>query len=112
MGSLSVISDTPLGDAEPSLPDTQASIVDRLGLALSTEEVLSLFDKLKKEQDLAKAIKSNDAEVPVLLWDKAVCQGEPLEEQKKAPSLLSLFPQGLSAATLARDEGFDEVRVW
>jgi hypothetical protein len=37
------------------------------------DDNMSLFVCLKKEHDLAKAVKSDDAEVPVFLWDNAVC---------------------------------------
>ena len=43
-----------------------------------------LFAKLKQEHDLAKAVKSDDAEVPVDLWDQAVCRAPPSEVEKKA----------------------------
>jgi hypothetical protein len=45
-------------------PDLDPTLLDTSGAAL--------FDKLKKEHDLAKAIKNIDAEVPIHLWDTAV----------------------------------------
>ncbi len=33
---------------------------------------MALFDKLKKEHDIAKAVKSNNAKVPIHLWDEGV----------------------------------------
>jgi len=44
----------------------------------------SLFAKLKLEHDLAKAVKSDDAEVPIHLWDQAVWNGTPSETEKAA----------------------------
>ncbi len=41
-----------------------------------------LFAKLKQEHDLAKAVKLDDAEVPVDLWDQAVCRAPPSEVEK------------------------------
>ncbi len=43
-----------------------------------------LFTKLKQEHDLAKAVKSDDAEVNVELWDQAVCKGPPSDAERKA----------------------------
>ena len=50
-----------------------------------------LFAKLKQEHDLAKAVKSDDAEVPVDLWDRAVCRAPPLEVEKKALTVVRDF---------------------
>jgi hypothetical protein len=88
-GSPSAVGNTPLVHAEPSRLATQALIVNRLGVA--QEDDLSLFDKLKRKHDLAKAIKSDNAKVPIYLWDAAVCWGEPSNDQKKALSTLRSF---------------------
>jgi hypothetical protein len=45
---------------------------------------LALFAKLKQEHNLAKAIKSDNTEVHVDLWDLAVCKGSPLDDKRKA----------------------------
>jgi hypothetical protein len=45
--------------------------------------VLLIFEKLKQERDLAKVVKSDDAEVPVDLWDKAVWKGGGSDDEKK-----------------------------
>ena len=50
-----------------------------------------LFSKLKQEHDLAKAVKSDDAEVPVDLWDQAVCRAPPSEVKKNALNVLRDF---------------------
>ena len=50
-----------------------------------------LFAKLKQEHDLAKAVKSDDAEVPVDLWDQAVCRSPPSEVEKKALTVMRDF---------------------
>jgi hypothetical protein len=47
-----------------------------------------MFEKLKKEHDLAKAVKADDAKVPVYLWDEAVCREKPLERKAKALTIL------------------------
>ncbi len=46
-------------------------------LSQHTSNDTALFKKLKKEHDLAKAIKNNDAKVPVHLWDDAAWAGAP-----------------------------------
>jgi len=50
-----------------------------------------LFAKLNQEHDLAKAVKSDDAEVPVDLWDQAVCRAPPSEAEKKALTVVRDF---------------------
>ena len=50
-----------------------------------------LFAKLKQEHDLAKAVKSDNAEVPVDLWDQAVCRAPPSEVEKKALTVMRDF---------------------
>jgi hypothetical protein len=50
-----------------------------------------LFVDLKGEHDQAKAVKSDDAEVPVHWWDAAVCRGQPTEKQVSALSVLRTF---------------------
>lgn len=42
------------------------------------------LEKIKREHDLAKAVKSDDAEVPRHLWDERIFQGPISEEQMKA----------------------------
>jgi hypothetical protein len=39
--------------------------------------------QLKQEHDLAKAINSNDAEVPIHIWDNAICDGEATALERK-----------------------------
>jgi hypothetical protein len=48
----------------------------------------ALLKRVKEEHDVAKAVKSDDAEVPVHLWDCAVFGREPSEEEGKALALL------------------------
>ena len=50
-----------------------------------------LFAKLKQEHDLAKAVKLDDAEVPVDLWDQAMCRAPPSEVEKKALTVMQDF---------------------
>jgi len=50
-----------------------------------------LVAKLKQEHDLTKAVKSDDAEVPVDLWDQAVCRAPPSEVEKKALTVVRDF---------------------
>ena len=51
----------------------------------------NLFVMLKKEHNLAKAVKSDDAEVDVHSWDYRVCRSEPTGEQVKALNKLRKF---------------------
>jgi hypothetical protein len=88
-GNPSAVNNMPLVCVEPSWPATQASIIDCSGIA--QEEDLTLFDKLRREHDLAKAIKNNDAKVPIYLWDAVVCWNELSDDQKKALSTLRSF---------------------
>jgi hypothetical protein len=52
------------------------------------EEVLS---KLKEKHDIAKAVKADNARVPVELWDEAVCRGPPMNEQQCALQIICEF---------------------
>ncbi len=58
-------------------------------MALNQDQ--ELFKAIKKAHDLAKAVKSDDSEVPKHLWDVAVCRGPPSLEQAKALSTLRVF---------------------
>ncbi len=50
-----------------------------------------LLNAIKKAHDLAKAVKSDDAEVPKHLWDAAVCRGPPSTDQARALAALRVF---------------------
>jgi hypothetical protein len=78
------VGDMPLEWVEPSRPVLQALIINHPGIIIFNKGDSILFDKLKREQDLAKAVKSNDAKFPMHLWDMAICGGEPLVTQQKA----------------------------
>lgn len=58
---------------------------------VSTNSDKDLFVDLKREHDRAKAVKSDNAEVPVHFWDAAVCRAEPTERQTKALVTLREF---------------------
>jgi hypothetical protein len=51
----------------------------------------NLFVMLKKEHNLAKSVKSDDAKVDVHSWDCRVCISEPTREQGKALNKLREF---------------------
>ena len=68
---------------------------------LSQEQ--ELFKAIKKAHDLAKAVKSDDAEVPKHLWDVAVCRGPPSPEQAKALSTMRIFMMRLYRQRLWRE---------
>ncbi len=58
---------------------------------MSMEITKTIFAKLKKEHKFAKAVKSDDAEVPVWLWDNAVCGMEVSMDEKWALSVLRIL---------------------
>ncbi len=66
--------DTSGKSGEPSKP----------GAFMKHQGTSDIFENLKQEHDLAKAIKANDAEVPVELWDTAVCRRKPTPRQVTA----------------------------
>jgi hypothetical protein len=49
------------------------------------------LDRIKREHDLAKAVKSDDAEVPVHIWDEAICGVERPQECCRALAVLCTF---------------------
>jgi len=50
------------------------------------------LEEIKRKHDLAKAVKSDDAAVPIHIWDDAICRGEAGPTQKIAlASLRELF---------------------
>ncbi len=53
--------------------------------------MLPLLNKLKEEHDMAKAVKSDDARVPVHLWGERVVGRELTEEEKEALHTIKLF---------------------
>ena len=50
-----------------------------------------LLRAIKKAHNLAKAVKSDDAEVPKHLWDAAVCRGPSSPNQARALAVLRVF---------------------
>ena len=78
-----------------SLPDSSAAttLVPETGGGQQVSNLSDndLFVDLKGEHDRAKAVKSDDAEVPVHLWDVAVCRGESTEGQVSALGVLWTF---------------------
>ncbi len=76
---------------EPLRPAVQATVVPTLVSTSPPEVHETMLDKVKKEHDLAKAFKADDVQVPVYLWDKAVCRREPSDGELKALSILCSF---------------------
>ena len=58
------------------------------GRLLSSQE---RWDIAKNGHDLAKAVKSDDAEVPVHMWDIKVCRGPPTERQIEKLAIMREF---------------------
>jgi hypothetical protein len=84
--------DTSSDMTEPLRPAVQAAVVPTLVSTSSLPEVhKTILDKVRAEHDMAKAIKADDAQVPVYLWDEAVCGREPTDRESKAPSTLQYF---------------------
>ena len=76
------------------LPISSAAIVlpaTRGVQEVSTNSDKDLFVDLRREHDRAKAVKSDDAEVPVHVWDAAVCRADPTERQSNALTTLREF---------------------
>jgi hypothetical protein len=55
------------------------------------KEDSTLFNRLKRETNLAKAVKSNNTKVPIHIWDAAGCRTDPMAIQKEALSRLQTF---------------------
>jgi hypothetical protein len=51
----------------------------------------AVLDKVKFEHDLAEAVKADDAEVPIHLWDEKVCRGFPSVRESAALTTLHTF---------------------
>jgi hypothetical protein len=62
-----------------------------VGVSGVSNDDSNLFVMLKKEHNLAKAVKSDDAKVDVHSWDYRVCRSEPTGEQVKAINKLRQF---------------------
>ncbi len=81
--------DTSLDLAKPVRPVIPATIAPVPVSSMSMEITKMIFDRLKKGHKFAKVMKSDDTEVPVLLW--AVCRKELSVDEKRAFSVLRVF---------------------
>jgi hypothetical protein len=81
--------DASLDMTEPLRPAVQAMVVPTLVSTSPPEVYKTMLNKAKKEHDLAKAVKADDAQVPVYSWTKQ-CVGESLwtESRKPCPSFV------------------------
>jgi hypothetical protein len=78
MDSPGLINDTSLEGMGPlGLALLATTVVLQYPLSQHMSNDATLFEKLKKEHNLAKAIKNDDAKVPVHLWDDAAWAGAP-----------------------------------
>jgi len=82
----------PLHLADP-LATPQGLATVRVSRVSNNTDDSNIFVELKKEHNLAMAVKLDGAEVDVYSWDCRVCRGEPTEEQVK--SLVKLREFGL-----------------
>jgi hypothetical protein len=69
----------------------------------TASEAAEILDALRFNHDIAKAVKSNNARVPVKLWDGAVCRHPPTIEQQQALTILCGFALQLYRLKLWRD---------
>ncbi len=76
---------------EPLRPAVRATVVPTLVSTSPPEIHKTKLDKVKKEHDLAKAVKADDAQVPVYVWDKVVCRREPSDGELKALFIICSF---------------------
>jgi hypothetical protein len=58
---------------------------------------------IKREQDLAKAVKSDNAEVPIHIWDEAIFRGEASEEMQESTRVLRMWCVRVYRRCLLRD---------
>jgi hypothetical protein len=99
----SFVVDLPLGNAgrRPSAT-LAASHMEKVA-----EEVESVpksrLNRIKREHDLAKAVKSNNAEVPAHIWDEAICKAEPPQELQRALEVLHAFMLQVYRRRLLKD---------
>ncbi len=95
--------DASLEPVELHGPTIQATTIPQLASHSTEEQALALFNKLKEEHDIAKAVKSDNAKVPVHLWDEGVVRGEPMEREKEALTTMQLFWLPVYRKGLLRD---------
>jgi hypothetical protein len=77
--------DMSLKRVEPHGPTIQATTIPQSTSHSTEEQALAFFNKLKEEHDIAKAVRYNNAKIPVHLWDEGVV-GQELTEEKRKPS--------------------------
>jgi hypothetical protein len=104
------VGDTPLEWAEPSRPVLQASIVDHPGVVSLNKGDSTLFDKLKKEHNLAKAIKSNNAKPCAPVGHSSMYRGTLDDQTEGLIGPMHRLLQDLPAKPLVQDEAVDEVK--
>ena len=78
-------------DSSASLLIKQECNDTHFGDSIRSVSSLERLDRIKKEHDLAKAVKSDDAEVPIHLWDKRICRGKPTTTQVEKLAILRDF---------------------
>ena len=77
-----------LSGPQPDIsPDPSLSFeyqTEKSNALFTTAPTQAKLDHIKEEHDLAKAVKSDDAPVPVHIWDRKVFRGPPTVEQTRA----------------------------
>ncbi len=71
--------------------DILAKEDDRKRQDKEVDMMSKILAQLKQEHNLAKSVKSDNTEVPVGLWDAAVCKKDPAPIKKKALTTLQGF---------------------
>jgi hypothetical protein len=99
-------SHTTLGNSAMQDEDSSSDQVEHN--CLEIEHIIAprshmILNKLKDKHHIAKAVKADDAKVPVELWDKAVCRHPPTVEQQRVLLILRGFMLQLYCLQLWQD---------
>ncbi len=70
---------------------------------IRVSDLSEVLFNLKEKHDIAKAVKADDARVPVELWDEAVCRGPPSAEQQHALQVIRKFMLRKYCLSLCQD---------
>ena len=113
MSTISEPEDVGYSDTSDSEEDTSDSEEDNFTDSNSGDDVVAphgtatpsqdRIDQMKLQHDLAKAVKSDDAEVPVHLWNAKICRGPVSAEQAKSLDVLRSFFLRIYRKRLWRD---------
>ena len=82
-----------MGGDMPTSNQVETGQVEDVATGVATVEIAipKICNILKREHDIAKAVKAHDAVVPVELWDEVVCCRPPTNKEKEALASLRVF---------------------